>query len=165
MDVTSILTVHGLRSGAILAVELLKQEQQPIYPENPLLPRSQTIQDLSVFAARLGAVDPSDGAYGISQQGHKLVTRILDKILAPPKPPVPMLYQDPHSHAQMDLDMSPSMPVQGQGQGIGAQLAPPPPMIDTGGTFDTHFGLGNDLDFMQWLQNTDMERPDVWNTF
>ena len=161
MDVTSILTVHGLRSGAILAVELLKQEQQPIYPENPLLPRSQTIQDLSVFANRLGAVDPSDGAYGISQQGYKLVTRILDKILAP-KPPVPLLYQAPPSHAQMDMDMSPSMPV--QGQGLGAQLAPPP-VIDTGGTFDTHFGLGNDLDFMQWLQNTDMERPDVWNTF
>ncbi|RYP03791.1 hypothetical protein DL764_004903 [Monosporascus ibericus] len=43
-----------------------------------------TIQGLSVFAARFGAVDPKDGSFAICNQGRKVITRILDKVLSPP---------------------------------------------------------------------------------
>lgn len=91
MDVNAVLVFHGLRSAAVVAVELLRQEQeqaqqQPPQPDSapPPLPRSQTIQELSVFAARLGAVDPKDGSFAICDQGRKVITRILDKVLSPP---------------------------------------------------------------------------------
>lgn len=106
VDVTMLLIGHGLRSAAIIAVELLKQEQrmqrywaderrrslqdgggqdqaQTQPPPTMLLPRSSTIQELSVFAARLGNVDPTDGSYSACEQGRKVLTRILDKILTP----------------------------------------------------------------------------------
>lgn len=80
---TSYLYGHGLRSAAIIAVELLKQEMLPVYPADPLLPRSQTIQDLSVFAARLAAVDPSDVSSNLCEQGNRVISKILDRILSP----------------------------------------------------------------------------------
>ncbi len=122
VDVSLMLVGHGLRSAAIIAVELLKQEQAaqataqdgktttPGPP--PLLPRSQTIQDLSVFAARLGAVDPTDGSFSICDEGRTVITRILDKILSPPPPPARQATppSQPRSHGraaeQMDVDMS-----------------------------------------------------------
>lgn len=79
------LCAHGLRSAAIVAIELLKQEMAPRYPENPALPRSQTIQDLAVFASRLAAVDRSDGSYPLCEQGHRVISKILDRILSPPR--------------------------------------------------------------------------------
>ncbi|KAH8898343.1 hypothetical protein GQ53DRAFT_742414 [Thozetella sp. PMI_491] len=167
MDVTAILTVHGLRSAAILGVELLKQEQLPVYPEKPLLPRSQTIQDLSVFANRLGAVDPLDGAYSMCQQGRKLVVRLLDKILAPKISLPPLRYeqqqQQQQKERQMDIDSS-GYEMQDQG-GMQMSLGPSQPPMEAGYGFDGQLGVGNDMDFMQWLQNTDMEQADVWTTF
>ncbi len=162
MDVTMILIVHGLRCAAILGVELLKQEQRAVYPETPLLPRSQTIQDLSVLANRLGATDPSDGAYSICQQGRKLVTRILDKILTPkPPPPPPTQYQHP-APTPMEMDLPEHFPAQNDSLNV---LGPHTPVMEPTYTYYAQLGLGNDLDFMQWLQNTDMEQADVWNTF
>lgn len=79
----SYLYGHGLRSAAIIAVELLKQEMLLVYPANPLLPRSQTIRDLSVFAARLAAVDPSDVSSNLCEQGNRVISKILDRILSP----------------------------------------------------------------------------------
>ncbi|KAI0398101.1 hypothetical protein F5Y17DRAFT_464304 [Xylariaceae sp. FL0594] len=84
-DISALLAVQGLRSAAVIAVELLKQEQLPNYPKNPVLSRSRTIQDLSVFASRLGDVDPLDGWFTMCEQGRKVITRILDKILSPPE--------------------------------------------------------------------------------
>lgn len=80
---------QGMRAAAILGVELLKQEQrlqmmqlQGISPTGPpLIPRSRTIQDLAVFAARLEEVEPNDGMAAICLQGRKVIGRILDKLL------------------------------------------------------------------------------------
>lgn len=188
MDFTALLVAHGLRSGAIIAVELLKQEQQQLlssahHQHNhgnppPLLPRSQTIQDLSVFAARLGAVDPRDGAFGMCDQGRKVITRILDKILTPcppaaaaPSLPPPALrhhaqapqYQHHQGLGQMDLDGPADRAAQEAGLAVpemaGGGLA------DFGIAIEAPLSLGHDTDFMQWLENMDWERADTWTGF
>ncbi|KAJ5622737.1 hypothetical protein N7490_011342 [Penicillium lividum] len=79
------LTVHGLRSAVILAMELLKQDQLPVSPKEPLLPRSRTIQDLSIFSAKLNDLDPIFGDKDLCEKGQKVISRVLDKILSPPK--------------------------------------------------------------------------------
>ncbi|XXG99637.1 hypothetical protein Hte_005978 [Hypoxylon texense] len=163
-DIASLLAVQGMRSAAVIAVELLKQEQLPVYPKEPLLPRSQTIQDLSVFAARLGAIDPTDGSFAICDQGRKVISHILDRILSPPSAPdrqqsyraptVPRDQQQPPSQLGLDIPMSePS---------LGGCLHMPgvmdPTMTDLSFGIDAPF-LGADNDFMQWLENMDWERP------
>ncbi|RYP48932.1 hypothetical protein DL768_005294 [Monosporascus sp. mg162] len=165
MDINSILVFHGLRSAAIIAVELLKQEQLP-HPDSALLPRSQTIQELSVFAARLGAVHPRDGSFAICDQGRKVITRILDKILSPP-----------HAGDRVRADRHPQ-PLDCPQQNIeqfsvtgtsGETLRNPGLMVDasTTATGDMEFGfdtpyLGHDGDFTQWLEHVDWDRPEPW---
>ncbi|KAI1398498.1 hypothetical protein F4819DRAFT_28264 [Hypoxylon fuscum] len=158
-DIASLLAVQGMRSAAVIAVELLKQEQLPIYPKEPLLPRSQTIQDLSVFAARLGAIDPTDGSFAICDQGRKVITYILDRILSPPSAPdrqgsraTPMPQDQHHQHNQTGLDIPMSDPAQGGFLHV-------PGVMDPTLT-DLNFGIevpfwGADNDFMQWLENMD----------
>ncbi|KXJ89564.1 hypothetical protein Micbo1qcDRAFT_235332 [Microdochium bolleyi] len=99
-DISAFIGNQGMRAAAIVGVELLKQEQRlqrkrqqqqhgVVRPgddeddEPPLLPRSQTIQNLAVFASVLASVDPSDGMAAISAQGNKVIGRILDKLLTP----------------------------------------------------------------------------------
>jgi hypothetical protein len=146
LDMTSLLTTHGLRSAAIIAVELLKQEQLPIYPTVSRLPRSETIQELSVFAARLGSIDPSDGSFAICDQGRKVITRILDKILAPPQKCV------------TDVDESISTD-----QLLGMHQTRVD-MGDTGPGLEAPMSLENDIEFMQWLENMDWESG-AWTNF
>jgi hypothetical protein len=165
LDVTSILVVHGLRASAIIAVELLKQEQLPSYPDEPLLPRSQTIQDLSVFAARLGVVDSMDGMYTMCVQGRKIITRILDKILAPPTAPVgqqvaPSANPPQQGCGHMDVDMI--------GGGINQGVTYMPPMgaimpMDLGfAPQDPTLSDSDDAVFMHWLDSIDWEKQGVW---
>lgn len=158
LDMTYLLAAHGLRSAAIIAVELLKQEQTIPYPPNPRLPRSETVQDLSVFAARLGSVDRGDGTWGICEQGRKVITRILDKVLAPP-PVVPAVLQQQQPQQQHMLGLGSGgiggengdvnmgggafMTLEGFGNGMGLEA----PM-----------NLGNDNDFMLWLENMDWDK-------
>jgi hypothetical protein len=163
-DISSLLAVQGLRSAAVIAVELLKQEQLPNYPKNPLLPRSRTIQDLSVFAARLGDVDPSDGSFTACDQGRKVITRILDKILSPPslaERTVPSHVQDEQQHQppaseSMEMNIFPN-----ESAPYPEWHAPDPLDFQMG---DANWGievpfLGHDNDFMQWLESVDWERP------
>ena len=70
----------------MLAIELLKQEQSRQYTPD-ILPRSETIQDLSVFVSALGAVAPGEGNYHICNQGRRALKRVLDQILSPQPPP------------------------------------------------------------------------------
>ncbi|KAJ8127105.1 hypothetical protein O1611_g6533 [Lasiodiplodia mahajangana] len=163
-DVSALLAIQGLRSAAVIAVELLKQEQMPNYPKNPLLPRSRTIQDLSVFAARLGDVDPSDGSFTVCDQGRKVITRILDKILSPPniheRPAASHMQYEQHHQALanegMDMNMFPS-------ETIPQQEWPVPDPFDFQ-MGEANWGievpfLGHDSDFVQWLESVDWERP------
>lgn len=83
-ELTAYLALHGIRSAVILAIELLKQENLPVYPQEPLLPRSQTIQDLSVFVAKLSKVNPITSMSALCARGRSVISQILDKILSPP---------------------------------------------------------------------------------
>ncbi|KAI1852732.1 hypothetical protein JX265_003220 [Neoarthrinium moseri] len=167
VDITAILVLHGLRASAIIAVELLKQEQHPVYPKEPLLPRSQTIQDLSVFAARLGIVDKAEGMYHLCQQGQKIITRILDKILSPPKPvdqhvqaqtPDLTEFQNQQQlpYGQMELDMVGNCMFQG-GTSYVPYMGPAAPMdFNFGQPYPT--AQENESMFMSWLDSVDWER-------
>ncbi|KAI1654036.1 hypothetical protein F4813DRAFT_382961 [Daldinia decipiens] len=163
-DIASLLAVQGMRSAAVMAVELLKQEQLPVYPKTPLLPRSQTIQDLAVFAAGLGAVDPSDGSFGICDQGRKVISHILDRILSPPDPPVQrQVPGEPPVHQDQDQQINEIVvgtPANEPAQSYGFHMpcATDFTMTDLNFGIDAPF-LGPDNDFMQWLENMDWERP------
>lgn len=166
MDVNSILVIHGLRSAATVAAELLKQEQLP-HPDSELLPRSQTIQDLSIFAARLGSVDPRDGSFAFCDQGRKVIQRILDKILNPMNT---SNRSHNNHHPQWD-SIQPSAEQLNANAASGGQLRNLnlTPEISTT-AMDLDFGfdapyLGHDRDFMQWLENVNWDRPEAWNTF
>ncbi|RYC54912.1 hypothetical protein CHU98_g11295 [Xylaria longipes] len=163
-NIAALLAVQGLRGASVIAVELLKQEQLPNYPKNPLLPRSRTIQDLSVFAARLGDVDPSDGSFTVCDQGRKVITRILDKVLSPPnlsERPVAshtQHEQQHQTHANEGMDISVY-----QGETVPHQewSVPDPLEFQMG---EANWGievpfLGHDSDFVQWLESADWERP------
>ncbi|KAK5134203.1 hypothetical protein LTR08_006863 [Meristemomyces frigidus] len=86
-DIIYLLTVHGIPTAGVLAIELLKQEQSRQYtPE--ILPRSETIQDLSVLISALATVGPGEGNFSICDQGRRGLKRVLDQILSPHVPPV-----------------------------------------------------------------------------
>lgn len=87
-DLVWMMTFYGLPAAGVLAVELLKQEQSRLFTPD-ILPRSETIQDLSVFIANLGAVGPGDANFSICNQGRKALNRVLDQILSPSLPPAP----------------------------------------------------------------------------
>lgn len=53
-----------------------------------ILPRSETIQDLSVFISSLAAVEPGEGNFNICNQGRRALKKVLDQILSPQPPPV-----------------------------------------------------------------------------
>lgn len=175
---------HGLRSAAILAIELLKQEMLPSYPETPLLPRSQTIQDLAIFAARLGAVDPSDGCYSVCEQGKRVITKILDRILSPSPAEARQNgdgagcshhHQNHHPEqlqpqpqevlpTQMEMDAGPPNtlgPVNGMMMGVPDIYGMG--MMDFGIGAEAPMSLGQDTDFMRWLDGMDWERMDNWS--
>ena len=80
--------MHGLPAAGVLSIELLKQEQSRVFTPD-LLPRSETIQDLSVFISALGTVGPGEGNYSICNQGRRALRRVLDQILSPNQPALP----------------------------------------------------------------------------
>lgn len=177
---TFLMGTHGMRSAAILAIELLKQEMLPSYPEDPLLPRSQTIQELAVFAARLGAVDPSDGCYGMCEQGKKVITKILDRILNPEPAEARQngggcsghhveQLQQPQAQEVMPAHIEMDVPPNGLGSVCSMVLGVPDMGYTMGGMMDVGIGveapmsLGQDTDFMRWLDGMDWERMDNWS--
>lgn len=178
-----LLGSHGLRSAAILAIELLKQELMPAYPEDPLLPRSRTVQDLAVFAARLGAVDPSDGCYSVCEQGKRVITKILDRILSPG---IVEVRRDGGGGGGCDV-LHHTEPLQTQAQEvfpIQAEMGAPQSnmlgsvngmvlgvpdmgymmeMMDVGIGIEAPMSLGQDIDFMRLIEGMDWERSDNWS--
>ncbi|PVH96263.1 hypothetical protein DM02DRAFT_617345 [Periconia macrospinosa] len=85
IDFVTLLNQNGVPSAAVIAVELLRQEQNPCGIMNPAhrLPRSQTIQDLSVFVACLETIPPNSCAYISCERGLRFLKKILDTILDP----------------------------------------------------------------------------------
>jgi hypothetical protein len=142
MDFVWLLASHGLRSAAILAVELYKQEQLPVYPANPRLPRAETIRELSIFVERLSAMEPGDGMYAFCDQGRRVISCILDKILAPPRPAA--------AAAAEGLDTTPM-------QQHYEHAMPDFPGMDFG-VLDASLNVGNDADFMHWLETVNWDK-------
>ncbi|EMC94082.1 hypothetical protein BAUCODRAFT_36555 [Baudoinia panamericana UAMH 10762] len=99
-DLIYLCTTHGLPTAGVLAIELLKQEQSRQYTPD-ILPRSETIQDLSVFISALGAVEPGEGNYSICNQGRRALKRVLDQILSPQ--PLPTTSAEQPAFDEMSL--------------------------------------------------------------
>ena len=133
IDLVCLLAFHGLPRAGVLAIELLKQEQSRQYTPD-ILPRSETIQDLSVFISALAAVGPGEGNHAICKQGRKALKRLLDKILSPD----PMPLKQPNAGTLEPLDF---------GQDISS----------------LYFPTGNDAEFLQWLQDVEWDRSSWLN--
>lgn len=172
---------HGLRSAAIVAVELLKQEMLPVYPTDPLLPRSETIQDLAIFAARLATVELSDVSSNLCKQGNRVISKILDRILSPggarqasekdcahetaqTQPPTSFDNQIPgFLGTQTNCDV----PVNVAGPSLNSKVVglsdmPEYGMMDIGIGIEAPMSLGQDIDFVEWVDGMDWGM-DGWN--
>jgi len=68
-----------------LSVELLKQSKFP-QDWRLVLPRSEVIQNLSIFIGCLEWVRPSEGNYTLCVRMRKVIKRILDQVLEMPPP-------------------------------------------------------------------------------
>jgi hypothetical protein len=150
---TSLLTSFssiGLPAAGVLAVDLLRQHHQVEQRYDDNLPsRSDTIQNLSVFisclewVARLGI-----GNHVACSEAKVILKRILDRILLPPpRQPVPWV---------------PASDLGGRKDGAIPDLAPAPSisMPAQPGSGDTMMGFkdgGDDIDFMTWLDNMDLD--------
>lgn len=73
---------YGLPSAAVLALELLRQEQGLLVSGTPLQ-RSELIQDLSVFTACLGSMRLEGAVLAVCEHGKRFLKKILDLILSP----------------------------------------------------------------------------------
>ncbi|KAK4991937.1 hypothetical protein LTR66_006427 [Elasticomyces elasticus] len=131
-DLVWMMADHGLPCAGVLAIELLKQEQSHQY--NPILPRSETIQDLSVFISNLATVDPGEGIYTVCNQGRRALKRILDKILSP-GPSVA------------------SAEVGNNDTGVGQSSV----AAGVGGDLSLCWPTGDDSEFLQWLESAEWE--------
>lgn len=135
-DYNWMLAYHGLPSAGVLAIELLKQEQSRIYTPT-ILPRSETIQDLSVFISALATVGPGDGTHATCNQGRRSLKRLLDKILSP----APVLAIN-------------TVVTQPEAAGVGG-------MLDDSALY---FPTGNDAEFLQWLEDVEWDRGSLLGT-
>ena len=159
VDMSMLMVGNGMRSAAILAVELLKQEQrlQEGAAGPMLLPRSEMIQQLSVFASRLATVDPAEGTYEMCEQGRRMLSRILDKILTPgavvsrAEPATPR-----HENA------APGLPLVDPASAL---ICDPAADSHFMGTVPVSFDLDGDLDFTQWLGGMDWELSNALGGF
>jgi hypothetical protein len=82
----------------VLALELLQQSQARGHASKNF-PRSEVIQNLSVFVACLGSIyAEGDGNYQLCLQARRMLQRILDTVLSPEHPaPAPQTLLTPSS--------------------------------------------------------------------
>ncbi len=130
------VTYSGIPSAAIFSVELLKQSKFP--QEWPLiLPRSELIQNLSMFIGCLEWVRPSEGNYTLCVRMRKVIKPILDQVLELP-PPNPCQVKSP-----------------------GPDPAPAPDEL----AISSMFAPEDEPDFLEWLNSVDWTRDmlqDAW---
>ncbi|PYH99847.1 chromatin structure remodeling complex protein RSC3 [Aspergillus ellipticus CBS 707.79] len=119
------LCYAGLPAAGVLSTELLRRSQpqahlDPSIPATPF-PRSEVIQSLSVFLSQLNTfLNKQQGDYEICVKGQKVISQVLDRVLAP----APAPYE-----------------------------APVP-----GGLLPENTVLGEDMEFMAFLENFDWEQ-------
>ena len=128
------ITYSGVPSAAILSIELLGQSKFP--SEFHLdMPRSEIIQNLSIFIGCLEWVRPSEENYTLCARMRKVIKRILDQVLELPPPTVP--------------PVEVAIPT----------LAPPELPVSS------IFEPGDEPDFLEWLNSVDWTRDmlqDAW---
>ena len=136
IDYVQILCMSGIPAAAVVAVELLKQEQDAEFASamTSPLPRSETIQNLSVFVAALASVRPESNGWPSCVRGRKFLKKILDTIPSP----TPMAGTRSNSNIEGLAGADPCMPV---------------------------FQATNDVDFMRWLETMDWEQNTPWVNF
>lgn len=82
-DAGWIAVLYGLPASGVLALELLQQTQNRASMTKDF-PRSEVIQNLSVFVACLGWIhQEGDGNYHLCIQARNMIQRILDRVLSP----------------------------------------------------------------------------------
>ncbi|KAF1840198.1 uncharacterized protein K460DRAFT_348380 [Cucurbitaria berberidis CBS 394.84] len=134
VDFVSILATHGIPTAAVLAVELLHQEQNPSsasaigYP----LHRSDTIQSLAVFVSCLGTIRTEANGFHSCDRGRKFLKRILDMILGPG--PAASRSSPPNVEGMIDPT-------------LGAPL----------------LQAGSDGDFVRWLESMEWDQDSLVN--
>ncbi|KAI9645623.1 hypothetical protein NHQ30_006365 [Ciborinia camelliae] len=79
-DYDWMLMCWGVPSSGVLCVEILKQMKAP-HDSSIKLPKSEIVQNLSLFVGFLEWIRPSAGNYQMCVRMSKLVKRILDQIL------------------------------------------------------------------------------------
>lgn len=83
-DLAWQVSAYGLPASGILALELLQQARQSTYAS--AVPRSETIQNLSVLVSQLPVIVPSgEGNYALFTQARKTLQGILDVVLSAPR--------------------------------------------------------------------------------
>lgn len=130
IDFVQALTRHGIPAAAVLAVEMLHQEQYPASASANAYPlhRSELIQKLSVFVACLGAVRSDATGFQSCDRDRKFFNRFLDIILGP-GPAATRDQQDLRSDSDSNSNMISD------------------PMF---GALPLH--AGSDSDFLRWLE-------------
>lgn len=73
---------YGVPPAGVLCLELIKQSQST--PSQRRLPRSEMIQNLSVFTTFLDWISPAGGNYQLCQRVKKIISRVLDEVLEGP---------------------------------------------------------------------------------
>lgn len=141
-DVIYLLALHGLPAAGVLAVELLIESQTRQHSPD-VLPRSETIQDLSVFISALGSVGPGEGNYQICNQGRRALARVLDQILSPSN-------HHPHPSSQQTITSA-----KGEPQQANQLLTPDDSSL--------YFPIGNDADFLQWLETVEWDKGNLFD--
>lgn len=120
------LAFYAVPSAGVLALDLLKQEQSSGPIHDPI-PRSDTIQQLSVLIPALAAVGSAEANHAICAQGKLVLQRMLDRILEPPPKQVSTMA----TNEEIDLGWFESMP--------------------------PYVAAQNDAEFMQWLSGDWLE--------
>lgn len=126
-DVACLMAIAGVSTAGVLAVELLKQDQSRLIGQD-VLPRSETIQDISVFVSLLADVKTGGANHHICSQGSRALRGALDKILSPSAPPPAF--------------------------GVGGASETDRAFEDMGFLMPT----ANDAEFLQWLDNVEWDK-------
>ncbi|KAJ5970092.1 uncharacterized protein N7479_000010 [Penicillium vulpinum] len=82
-DIAFNVCLPGLPSAGLLCAELLRQSRSTVISSFPGFPRSEIIQNLTLFAAYLDTIiKPHDGNYRVAQQGQRAIRHVLDQVLS-----------------------------------------------------------------------------------
>lgn len=86
-DFEWIIMSYGVPASGILAIELLKQTTVAPSVDNLTLPRSETIQNLSLLVASLDWVKSNAPNANLCHRIKEIIGRVLDQVLEPPSNP------------------------------------------------------------------------------